>query len=133
MEAPKYISVKTRSCYENALVQLLSQIAKDFSSAEFFCNEFSILQELRLEVKCIFIILSIVSNNLLIGKKKLNHADDAICVTPTWIGKGLTCVCFKRKGHYERICINLTPQQASKPAIKKLFCSLKLVILKLLL
>ncbi|XP_048318095.1 uncharacterized protein LOC107433989 isoform X4 [Ziziphus jujuba] len=40
-------------------------------------------------------------------------ADDATCGTPTWIGKGLTCVCFKRKGHYERICINLTPQQAS--------------------
>ncbi|XP_060669207.1 uncharacterized protein LOC107433989 isoform X7 [Ziziphus jujuba] len=44
-----------------------------------------------------------------------DHAssDDATCGTPTWIGKGLTCVCFKRKGHYERICINLTPQQAS--------------------
>lgn len=41
-------------------------------------------------------------------------SDDAICVTPTWIGKGLTCVCFKRKGHYERICVNLTPQQEEK-------------------
>ncbi|XP_024027601.1 ELMO domain-containing protein C isoform X1 [Morus notabilis] len=40
--------------------------------------------------------------------------DDAICVTPTWIGKGLTCVCFKRKGHYERICVNLTPQQEER-------------------
>ncbi|KAJ0038765.1 hypothetical protein Pint_23715 [Pistacia integerrima] len=39
--------------------------------------------------------------------------DDATCGTPTWIGKGLTCVCFKRKGTYQRICINLTPQQAS--------------------
>ncbi|KAB5545168.1 hypothetical protein DKX38_013280 [Salix brachista] len=38
--------------------------------------------------------------------------DDATCGTPTWIGKGLTCVCFKRKGAYERICTNLTPRQA---------------------
>ena len=38
-------------------------------------------------------------------------ADEATCVTPAWIGKGLTCVCFKRKGHYERICLTLTPQQ----------------------
>ncbi|KAG6766298.1 hypothetical protein POTOM_030372 [Populus tomentosa] len=41
--------------------------------------------------------------------------DDATCGTPTWIGKGLTCVCFKRKGAYERICINLTPRQARAP------------------
>ncbi|XP_052312045.1 uncharacterized protein LOC7477020 isoform X2 [Populus trichocarpa] len=40
--------------------------------------------------------------------------DDATCGSPTWIGKGLTCVCFKRKGAYERICINLTPQQAKR-------------------
>ncbi|XP_062110662.1 uncharacterized protein LOC133822371 isoform X1 [Humulus lupulus] len=40
--------------------------------------------------------------------------DNATCVSPTWIGKGLTCVCFKRKGHYERICVNLTPQQEEK-------------------
>ncbi|KAB5537737.1 hypothetical protein DKX38_015270 [Salix brachista] len=40
-------------------------------------------------------------------------SNDATCGSPTWIGKGLTCVCFKRKGAYERICINLTPQQAS--------------------
>lgn len=37
----------------------------------------------------------------------------AACVSPNWIGKGLTCVCFKRKGTYERICISLTPLQAS--------------------
>ncbi|KAJ6430292.1 hypothetical protein OIU84_021654 [Salix udensis] len=41
-------------------------------------------------------------------------ADDATCGTPTWIGKGLTCVCFKRKGAYERICINLTPRQEER-------------------
>ncbi|GLT48037.1 hypothetical protein SLA2020_216790 [Shorea laevis] len=41
-------------------------------------------------------------------------SDDATCGTPAWIGKGLTCVCFKRKGAYERICINLTPQQAKR-------------------
>ncbi|XP_011041496.1 PREDICTED: uncharacterized protein LOC105137457 [Populus euphratica] len=40
--------------------------------------------------------------------------DDATCGPPTWIGKGLTCVCFKRKGAYERICINLTPQQEER-------------------
>ncbi|KAG5236429.1 ELMO domain-containing protein [Salix suchowensis] len=41
-------------------------------------------------------------------------SDDATCGSPTWIGKGLTCVCFKRKGAYERICINLTPQQEER-------------------
>ncbi|XWS63850.1 hypothetical protein CRYUN_Cryun06bG0136900 [Craigia yunnanensis] len=43
-----------------------------------------------------------------------DSSDAATCGTPTWIGKGLTCVCFKRKGAYERICINLTPQQARR-------------------
>lgn len=47
------------------------------------------------------------------------YADDATSGTPTWIGKGLTCVCFKRKGSYERICINLTPLQASTLIIKE--------------
>ncbi|KAB1225808.1 ELMO domain-containing protein A [Morella rubra] len=41
-------------------------------------------------------------------------SDDATCGAPTWIGKGLTCVCFKRKGNYERICINLTPLQEER-------------------
>ncbi|KAG8641626.1 hypothetical protein MANES_12G012400v8 [Manihot esculenta] len=41
-------------------------------------------------------------------------SDDATSGTPTWIGKGLTCVCFKRKGSYERICINLTPLQEER-------------------
>lgn len=45
----------------------------------------------------------------------IDYADDATCGAPTWIGKGLTCVCFKRKGNYQRICINLTPLQASNP------------------
>lgn len=40
-------------------------------------------------------------------------ADDATCGTPMWIGKGFTCVCFKPKGSYQRMCINLTPSQAS--------------------
>ncbi|KAF5449348.1 hypothetical protein F2P56_029807 [Juglans regia] len=43
-----------------------------------------------------------------------DSSDDATCGTPTWIGKGLTCVCFKRKGNYERICINMTPQQEER-------------------
>jgi ELMO domain-containing protein len=39
------------------------------------------------------------------------YADDdaATCGSPYWIGKGLTCVCFKPKGNYQPICINLTP------------------------
>ncbi|GMP82374.1 hypothetical protein CsSME_00036708 [Camellia sinensis var. sinensis] len=30
------------------------------------------------------------------------------------MGKGLTCVCFKSRGTYERICINLTPLQEER-------------------
>ncbi|KAI4343383.1 hypothetical protein L6164_010738 [Bauhinia variegata] len=41
-------------------------------------------------------------------------SEDATCGTPTWIGKGLTCVCFKRKGNYERICISLTHLQEER-------------------
>nr|GMD95289.1 ELMO domain-containing protein A isoform X1 [Ipomoea batatas] len=41
-------------------------------------------------------------------------ADDAISGTPLWMGKGLTCVCFKGKGNHQRICINLTPQQEER-------------------
>ncbi|XP_031125429.1 ELMO domain-containing protein A isoform X1 [Ipomoea triloba] len=40
--------------------------------------------------------------------------DDAISGTPLWMGKGLTCVCFKGKGNHQRICINLTPQQEER-------------------
>ncbi|XAR48171.1 hypothetical protein NMG60_11030904 [Bertholletia excelsa] len=40
--------------------------------------------------------------------------DDATCGTPTRTGKGLTCVCFKRKGNHEQVCINLTPPQEEK-------------------
>ncbi|GAA0161054.1 scaffold/adaptor protein [Lithospermum erythrorhizon] len=31
-----------------------------------------------------------------------------------WTGKGVTCVCFKRKGTYQRICFNLTPLQEER-------------------
>ncbi|KAL0327373.1 UNVERIFIED_CONTAM: ELMO domain-containing protein A [Sesamum angustifolium] len=49
---------------------------------------------------------------------KCNHShsspsDDSTCGTPVWRGKGLTCVCFKGKGSHARVCINLTPLQAS--------------------
>ena len=68
--------------------------------------------------------LNVYGNNFFQGewsKFKLNlycgfflcADDDATNGTHTWIGKGLTCVCFKRRGNYERICINLTPLQAS--------------------
>ncbi|EPS59925.1 hypothetical protein M569_14880, partial [Genlisea aurea] len=41
-------------------------------------------------------------------------ADDGTCGgAPAWRGRGITCVCFKRKGGHERVCINLTPLQAS--------------------
>jgi hypothetical protein len=42
------------------------------------------------------------------------YADDATCGSPHWIGKGLTCVCFKPKGgNCQPICITLTPLQVS--------------------
>ncbi|KAF7124266.1 hypothetical protein RHSIM_Rhsim12G0026400 [Rhododendron simsii] len=49
-------------------------------------------------------------------KVKVNWliADDAAHGTPNRMGKGLTCVCFKPKGSYERICINLTPLQEER-------------------
>uniref|UniRef100_A0A803L173 ELMO domain-containing protein n=2 Tax=Chenopodium quinoa TaxID=63459 RepID=A0A803L173_CHEQI len=54
------------------------------------------------------------------GAHRNNHGNpcnlnshDVTCVT-TWIGKGLTCYCFKRKGFYERICITLTPLQEQR-------------------
>ncbi|KAL8156933.1 hypothetical protein AgCh_001874 [Apium graveolens] len=40
--------------------------------------------------------------------------DDATCGAPMWMGKGLTCVCFKSKGNYRRMCINLTPSQEER-------------------
>nr|XP_009419377.1 PREDICTED: ELMO domain-containing protein A isoform X2 [Musa acuminata subsp. malaccensis] len=42
------------------------------------------------------------------------NADDQTCGSPRWIEKGLSCVCMKRKGTYERICINLTPLQEER-------------------
>ncbi|GJN06605.1 hypothetical protein PR202_ga24351 [Eleusine coracana subsp. coracana] len=41
-------------------------------------------------------------------------SDEASCGSPRWIGRGLSCVCIKRKGAYERICINLTPVQEER-------------------
>ncbi|KAK7280881.1 hypothetical protein RIF29_08427 [Crotalaria pallida] len=42
------------------------------------------------------------------------YADHATCDSPPWIGKGLTCVCFKSKGNFQRICISLTPLQEER-------------------
>ncbi|KAK3443327.1 hypothetical protein EUGRSUZ_B03488 [Eucalyptus grandis] len=50
-------------------------------------------------------------------------SDNATCGAPNWIGKGLTCVCFKRKGTYERICFHLTPIQEER--LKRLKCRMK--------
>jgi hypothetical protein len=41
-------------------------------------------------------------------------ANEASCGSPRWIGRGLSCVCIKRKGAYERICMNLTPVQEER-------------------
>lgn len=41
-------------------------------------------------------------------------SDEASCGSPRWIGKSLSCVCIKRKGAYERICVNLTPVQEQR-------------------
>ncbi|XP_020107620.1 ELMO domain-containing protein A isoform X2 [Ananas comosus] len=42
------------------------------------------------------------------------NSDEATCGSPRWIGKSLSCVCIKRKGTYERICMNLTPLQEER-------------------
>ncbi|XP_073315947.1 uncharacterized protein [Primulina huaijiensis] len=43
-----------------------------------------------------------------------SHSDVASCGTPVWMGKGLTCVCFKRKASCPRVCINLSPIQEER-------------------
>ncbi|KAL5203816.1 hypothetical protein ABZP36_008687 [Zizania latifolia] len=42
------------------------------------------------------------------------YSDEASCGSPRWIGKSLSCVCIKRKGACERICMNLTPLQEER-------------------
>ncbi|KAF0895329.1 hypothetical protein E2562_012367 [Oryza meyeriana var. granulata] len=44
----------------------------------------------------------------------VGSCDEASCGSPRWIGKSLSCVCIKRKGAYERICMNLTPVQEER-------------------
>ncbi|GMP82372.1 hypothetical protein CsSME_00036708 [Camellia sinensis var. sinensis] len=46
--------------------------------------------------------------------QRFQRLDDATFGSPTRMGKGLTCVCFKSRGTYERICINLTPLQEER-------------------
>ncbi|XP_030542079.1 ELMO domain-containing protein A isoform X3 [Rhodamnia argentea] len=59
-----------------------------------------------------------------VGRNNQNiFQDNATCGAPAWIGKGLTCVCFKRKGTYERICFHLTPIQEER--LKRLKCRMK--------
>ncbi|KAG9446006.1 hypothetical protein H6P81_012134 [Aristolochia fimbriata] len=41
-------------------------------------------------------------------------SEHARCGTPAWMGRGLSCVCIKTKGTYERICVNLTPLQEER-------------------
>lgn len=43
-----------------------------------------------------------------------HYEDEASCGSPKWIEKGLSCVCIKRRGAYERICMNLTPLQEQR-------------------
>ncbi|KVI05715.1 hypothetical protein Ccrd_015914 [Cynara cardunculus var. scolymus] len=35
-----------------------------------------------------------------------SFSDPTTCGAPTWMRKGLPCVCFKGKGNYARICMN---------------------------
>lgn len=43
-----------------------------------------------------------------------SFSDPATCGAPTWMRKGLPCVCFKGKGSYARICMNVTPLQEER-------------------
>ncbi|XP_068666017.1 uncharacterized protein [Aristolochia californica] len=45
---------------------------------------------------------------------KMTLTEHARCGTPGWMGRGLSCVCIKTKGAYERICVNLTPLQEDR-------------------
>ncbi|CAL5349685.1 unnamed protein product [Camellia sinensis] len=56
----------------------------------------------------------VYSSSVLKAEVNLLVADDATFGSPTRMGKGLTCVCFKSRGTYERICINLTPLQEER-------------------
>nr|XP_010905193.1 ELMO domain-containing protein B isoform X2 [Elaeis guineensis] len=47
----------------------------------------------------------------------VNSDDSSTCGSPRWIGRGLSCVCMKRKVTYERICVNLTPLQEALRAL----------------
>ncbi|KAJ3671884.1 hypothetical protein LUZ60_007963 [Juncus effusus] len=48
------------------------------------------------------------------GSSSSVSTDEATCGSPKWIGKSLSCVCIKRKGTYERICLTLTPLQEER-------------------
>ncbi|CAL5421127.1 unnamed protein product [Camellia sinensis] len=61
--------------------------------------------------RCVY---SSSGNPRLKAEVNLLVADDATFGSPTRMGKGLTCVCFKSRGTYERICINLTPLQEER-------------------
>ncbi|KAK4265035.1 hypothetical protein QN277_026140 [Acacia crassicarpa] len=55
------------------------------------------------------------SSSTAVSASRFSRTSDAsTCGAPAWIGKGLTCVCFKRKGSYERICMSLTPLQEER-------------------
>lgn len=44
-----------------------------------------------------------------------SSSDPATCGAPTWMRKGLPCVCFsKKKGSYARICMDVTPLQEER-------------------
>ncbi|XP_038703096.1 ELMO domain-containing protein A-like isoform X2 [Tripterygium wilfordii] len=68
----------------------------------------------RAQGNCVAIPTLSPSSSINLCSRGSASPDDVTCGTPTWIGKGLTCVCFKRKGVYERICINLTPLQEER-------------------
>ncbi|CAI9093214.1 OLC1v1028657C1 [Oldenlandia corymbosa var. corymbosa] len=41
-------------------------------------------------------------------------SDYATCGSPMWMGKSLTCVCFKRKGTHDRIFFTMSPTQQDR-------------------
>lgn len=94
-------------------VALVPEGPKDFDCYESLWQFLSCFKHLGVWVITVVFDQFTVIRSLNVMPAVAGFADDATCGTPTWIGKGLTCVCFKRKGHYERICINLTPHQAS--------------------
>lgn len=64
---------------------------------------------------------------------ELCFAEDTAGGPPRWIGRGLSCVCVKRKGIYERDFTNLTPLQVSCFRLATLPISNNMLLLAILM